>query len=289
MSNIIRRQRTSWTSVDNRIINDVRLGLKPLGLLVYMLSKPNDWSFNQEHLGRTWGEGREAMRSMMKTLQACGYVRREYAHDEQGRIRTVTIVSELPEQPDLFPGVDADDGGTEGRVTRQSVEPPVVDPTGGQPTPIVKTDFDKRLRDKSLAQTADAARAGDSSVPQLVPEAIYVFSMPLLGGKQHPITQEQVEAWGDAYPAVDVLQALKQMKAWCLENQAKQKTRAGVGKFIVNWLTKEQNRGGGSAQRTTRRSAAPESRGQDTTQAAMRKFGISGGDVSDGDVFDMEG
>lgn len=37
------------------------------------------------------------------------------------------------------------------------------------------------------------------------------------------------------------------------------------------------------------RGAAVAPRGQDTTQAAMRKFGISGGDVSDGDVFDMEG
>jgi hypothetical protein len=161
MSNIIRRQRVTWTSVDNRIINDTRLGLKPLGLLIYMLSKPNDWSFNQEHLGRTWGEGRDAMRSMMRTLQACGYVRREYAHDEQGRIRTVTIVSELPEQPDLFLGGETGDGSTEGRTTRLSAQPPVVNPTVGQPTPIVKTDFDKELK----GQTSPDGVVGKADLP----------------------------------------------------------------------------------------------------------------------------
>lgn len=150
MSSIIRRQHTTWTSVDNRVINDERLGLKALGLLVYMLSKPNDWEFRQDQLGETWGEGRDAMRSMMKTLQACGYVRREFAHDEQGRIRTVTIVSELPEQTDLFADAGTGDGSTEGRAARQSVQPPVVKPTVGQPAPIVKTDYDKRLRDKGL-------------------------------------------------------------------------------------------------------------------------------------------
>jgi hypothetical protein len=243
MSNIIRRQRTTWTSVDNRVINDTRLGLKPLGLLIYMLSKPNDWQFNQEHLGRTWGEGREAMRSMMKTLQGCGYVRREYAHDEQGRIRTVTIVSELPEQPDLFSG--AGDGGTDGRVTRQSGEPPVVNPTGGQPASIVKTDCDKGLRDKVLAQTADAACAGGPA--KLDPEAVVL--LPLLGGQEHAVTQDRVDAWSEAYPAVDVLLALKQMRAWCLDNTQRLKTKSGIGKFIVNWLTKEQNRGGGCARR----------------------------------------
>jgi hypothetical protein len=150
---IIRRQRTTWTSVDNSIINDTRLGLKPLGLLVYMLSKPNDWKFSQEHLGRVWGEGRDAMRSMMKTLQACGYVRREYVHDDHGHIRTVTIVSELPEQPA--------DGCTEGRVSRQSVEPPVVDPSVGQPVCIVKTDLDKELK----VETSPDGEVGKADLP----------------------------------------------------------------------------------------------------------------------------
>lgn len=132
MSNIIRRQRTTWTTVDNNIINDTRLTLKALGLLVYMLSKPNDWVFHQEQLGQTWGEGREAMRAMMNKLRECGYVRREYAHDAQGRIRTITVVSELPESPT--------DGLPVSRLNRQSVEP-----TDGKPAPIVKTDLNKRL------------------------------------------------------------------------------------------------------------------------------------------------
>ena len=126
---IIRRQRVTWTSVDNSIITDHRLGLKALGLLVYMLSKPNDWEFNQEQLGDAWGEGRDAMRSVMRKLTECGYVRREYARDALGHIRTVTIVSELPS------------GDSDDRQNRTTGNPSV-----GQPVSIVNTDKDKGLK-----------------------------------------------------------------------------------------------------------------------------------------------
>lgn len=130
---VIRRQRSTWTTVDNRIINDEKLTLEALGLLVYMLSKPDAWEFSQEQLGRQWGRGREAMRSIMKTLQVAGYVRRTIERDAAGRIRTITIVSELPEPPSTE--VPAPDTGEP-----PPVDPPDGDPPGGDAVALVKTD-----------------------------------------------------------------------------------------------------------------------------------------------------
>lgn len=223
MSNIIRRQRVTWTSVDNRIINDTRLGLKPLGLLIYMLSKPNDWQFNQEQLGRTWDEGREAMRSMMRTLQACGYVRREYAHDEHGRIRTVTIVSELPEQPDLFCATD--DGATEGRVSRQSGEPPVVDPTVGQPVSIVKTDLNKELRGVKKRASAPSV-----SCPAGVSENVWSDFLTLRKQKRAPLTATALEG----------IQQEAGKAGITLEDALRTCCKRGWQGFEAEWLAREQ-------------------------------------------------
>ena len=46
------------------------------------------------------------------------------------------------------------------------------------------------------------------------------------------------------YPAVDVLQQLRQMRAWLVANPAKRKTKQGINAFVVRWLSKEQDRGG---------------------------------------------
>ena len=43
---------------------------------------------------------------------------------------------------------------------------------------------------------------------------------------------------------LDVLQELRSMKAWCDANPKQRKTRSGASRFIVSWLTREQNRGG---------------------------------------------
>lgn len=53
----------------------------------------------------------------------------------------------------------------------------------------------------------------------------------------------QVDEWKKLYPAVDVLQELRKMTAWCEANPTKRKTRKGIKAFIVNWLNKEQDRG----------------------------------------------
>ena len=69
-------------------------------------------------------------------------------------------------------------------------------------------------------------------------------SIPLNDGTEYSVSQEQCQEWADVYPAVNVLQQLKEMREWCLNNPAKRKTARGVRSFITRWLAKEQDRGG---------------------------------------------
>ena len=54
-------------------------------------------------------------------------------------------------------------------------------------------------------------------------------------------------AWSKAYPAVDVFQELRAMESWLDANPTKRKTKRGIKSFIVRWLGKAQNQGGGLA------------------------------------------
>lgn len=86
--------------------------------------------------------------------------------------------------------------------------------------------------------------------------------IPLVDGQEAAFTQAQVDDWARAYPAVDVAQQLRQMRAWCIANPTRRKTARGVEAFVVGWLTKEQNSGrtaktgaGGSGPRRDREAA----------------------------------
>ena len=68
---------------------------------------------------------------------------------------------------------------------------------------------------------------------------------PLTKGETYPVTREQVEAWRQAFPGIDVEQELREMCAWLEANPQRRKTRRGAPRFIVNWLSREQDRRGG--------------------------------------------
>lgn len=89
------------------------------------------------------------------------------------------------------------------------------------------------------------APSGAVPPPEAVPDVLKaVIALPLNTGEEHPVTGGEVETWQDLYPAVDVMQELRNMRGWLLGNKTRRKTRHGIGRFIQSWLAKEQNRGG---------------------------------------------
>jgi len=76
------------------------------------------------------------------------------------------------------------------------------------------------------------------------PTAPPIITLTLNDKTEYPVTEEQVEEWAKLYPAVDVIQELRKMKGWLDANPSKRKTKKGILRFINNWLSKEQDRGG---------------------------------------------
>jgi hypothetical protein len=71
-----------------------------------------------------------------------------------------------------------------------------------------------------------------------------VVEVPVLGKKGFGVSQEMVNEWSKAYPAVDVVAELQKMRVWSLSNPTKQKTSAGIARFVNAWLSKAQDQAG---------------------------------------------
>lgn len=72
-----------------------------------------------------------------------------------------------------------------------------------------------------------------------------VFISLILNDKSlYPVYEDQLPHWKELYPSVNVEQELRKMSGWCEGNPKKRKTKTGVNKFINNWLSKTQDRGG---------------------------------------------
>ena len=67
-----------------------------------------------------------------------------------------------------------------------------------------------------------------------------ILSLPLIGGKTHGVTQEDVDRWAVAFPAVDIPGELAKIASW-LDANATKRPRSSVKAFVHRWLTKSQN------------------------------------------------
>ena len=100
-------------------------------------------------------------------------------------------------------------------------------------------------RSSPKASTKPPARQRKAAIVPEVPEEQIAISLPITGTPdEYPITHGQVAEWAQLFPAVDVPQELRNMRAWCSAHRERRKTPGGVLRFVVGWLTKEQNQGG---------------------------------------------
>ena len=79
-----------FTVVDNFALRDDRLSLKARGLLVTMMSLPDNWKFSENGLCSILPkDGQASIRSGLKELEAAGYLTRTRTRDSCGRVSDV--------------------------------------------------------------------------------------------------------------------------------------------------------------------------------------------------------
>ena len=78
MSNIHRTKRThNFTVISNELLNDQNLDWRDVGLLAFLLSKPDDWKVSVAHLKNFRQSGRDAIYKSLSNIIKAGYCRKK--------------------------------------------------------------------------------------------------------------------------------------------------------------------------------------------------------------------
>ena len=99
-TNVIRkvRKEKEFAQISNELINNRELSYKALGILTYILSKPDDWQVYMSDLVREGVEGEKSVRNGLNELIEKNYVQRYRVYNKDtGKVHHwETLVSEVP-------------------------------------------------------------------------------------------------------------------------------------------------------------------------------------------------
>jgi biotin operon repressor len=92
------RLESNFSVISNSVIRDSRLSYRARGVLLEILSRPDNWRVSGDSLSRGGKEGRDAILTALKELRDCGYIRTVKQRKESGTFETINYVYDTPQQ-----------------------------------------------------------------------------------------------------------------------------------------------------------------------------------------------
>lgn len=107
----------------------------------------------------------------------------------------------------------------------------------------IEIDIRDRVTDREdTSILPEAKKASGRKTEKNEPSEPVVITLTLNDKSQFPVTETDMRNWQELYPAVNILQELRNMKGWLDSNPSKRKTKAGIRRFINGWLSREQDK-----------------------------------------------
>ena len=79
----------NFTTIPNEILKNREMSLKAKGLLITMLSLPEEWNYTVEGLSKILKEGRDSIRAALSELEEFSYLTRERKRDSRGQLSEI--------------------------------------------------------------------------------------------------------------------------------------------------------------------------------------------------------
>lgn len=98
MAIIRNKNKENYTVVDSAILKNKNLSLKARGMLLTLLSLPDDWEFSENGLEALFCDGLTTIKTALKELENEGYLIREKYKNEKGQFSTYWTILEKPQQ-----------------------------------------------------------------------------------------------------------------------------------------------------------------------------------------------
>jgi hypothetical protein len=149
----------TFTVLPNRTLEDDRLSWEAIGLLSFLLSKPDDWTVRKSHLVASRDAGEYKIKRILTELEDAGYLQRERIQKDDGTFDWVSVVYDRPQDEEreesTIPQSSTDGSSIDG----SSSDGSSID---GKPPDITKTDSNKDGSNKEGEREARAKRGNAS-------------------------------------------------------------------------------------------------------------------------------
>ena len=152
-----------FTVIANSVFKDRRLSAKAKGILVEMLSLPENWDYTLKGLTTLFSDGIDSIRQGIKELEENGYIVRERKRDARGRLGGMEyVIYETPEK--------AVENIVENSTPEQS-SPANAEPTEDFPVQDESAE-DKAMLYKELNKSRTKESNPYRSIPEEVPDVM---------------------------------------------------------------------------------------------------------------------
>lgn len=164
---IVKRKHSgSFAVIPNVTANDDQLSIDALGMLVFLLSKPNDWQVNVANLRKRFGIGRDRVYAVLKQLETAGYVRKTQPKPGESKqfCAVEYIVFDTPEAAKSEELQEPLPENTDAGISIAYEEAASVFAVSGKHGHIQKTDLTKTLREENSAEAGAVAPSESSKI-----------------------------------------------------------------------------------------------------------------------------
>ncbi len=159
---------SGFTQIENKLLQDPRLSESARGLLVRMLSRPDDWVFHVKQLGESGHDSVHKIRSALRELRQLGYakqipvLRDDKSNKRNGSTHLVFENPDMPENQQAGKTARRKSPTTKIESTNNEKERDPLTPSGDT-TPI--TDDDAEPDEEESPSPPDVNTAGSESPP----------------------------------------------------------------------------------------------------------------------------
>lgn len=231
------RRDTNYTIISNVGMRDDNLSLKAKGLLAYMLTLPDDWTFYEQELVKHSKDGRDSHRSALKELQDHGYLVK-VQKNENGKFGEVDW--EIYDEP-LTDKPSTDKPSTEiPRTEKPRTENP----------PLLSTNSTKDLLKQNTNNTNNSLTNKETEIGELVVDSTAIHFYKQSFGRINKAIADDITHWENKLPNALIIEAMTRalladkkyqyaagiMRRW---HEAELKTIEDVNQYDQNFKNKQ--------------------------------------------------
>lgn len=83
----VQKESGNFVTLHKSFIHDSNLSFKAKGILVYLLSRPDDWQIYEKEILKHCVDGKDSLNTGLKELEKVGYIERNRKRDEKGHLK----------------------------------------------------------------------------------------------------------------------------------------------------------------------------------------------------------